>query len=125
MRRPSSGWGRIRFAGCLLFLQMAAGCRPGLALSADPDGHAVPASQVHRQLIISFQDPAFPCNAAAIAEFAASTKVRLEFLRPMSGNACVVRQVASDAAGLAAGQKRMKAHRAIGWLEPDAVMTPQ
>lgn len=52
----------------------------------------------------------------------AVTRVPLEYVRPMSGDACVIKELADDAAGLSQGQETLKQHPAIEWLEEDKMM---
>jgi hypothetical protein len=49
-------------------------------------------------------------------------KVPLEWLRPMSGDACVVIQSAGNQGELGKGQERLAQHPDIEWVEIDAVM---
>jgi hypothetical protein len=48
----------------------------------------------------------------------------MRHVRPMSGDACVVQQVADNAEGLSHEQERLKQHPAIEWLEEDRMMHP-
>jgi len=89
--------------------------------SAQPSA-AKPASQVSQQLILKFKSASVPCAEGAIAHFSHSAKVRLEWLRPMSGDACVVIQSAGSPGELTKGQERLKRHPDIEWVEIDAVM---
>jgi hypothetical protein len=80
-----------------------------------------PASQ---QLIIKFRPDTIACNPAGIAQLSSTTHVSLEFVRNMSGDACVVKQFADSADNLLHGQKTLKEYPAVEYLEPDAVMKP-
>ena len=75
-----------------------------------------------RRLIIKFRPDTIACTPAGIAQFSSTTRVSLEFVRTMSGGACVVKQIADDADTLSHGQKTMKEHPAVEYLEPDTVM---
>lgn len=75
-----------------------------------------------RQLIIKFRLGAIACDAAGIARFSSATRVPLEYIRPMSGDACVVRQSADSATGLEAGQETLRQHPDVELLEPDVRM---
>lgn len=77
---------------------------------------------VSQQLIIKFKSNTIACDAAGIASLSAATQVPLEHGRPMSGDACVVKQFADKAEGLSHGQERLKQHPAIEWLEEDRMM---
>ena len=52
----------------------------------------------------------------------ATANVPLEFVRTMSGDACVVKQFAESADILLQGQKTLKGNPAVEYLEPDAIM---
>jgi hypothetical protein len=77
---------------------------------------------VSQQLIIKFKPNTIPCNPAGIAQLSSTTHVSLEFVRTMSGDACVVKQFADTADDLSRGQKTLKENPAVEILEPDAVM---
>lgn len=78
----------------------------------------------YRQLIIKFKDATYRCSPADIARLAAQIDVPLELTRPLSGNACVIkiRQLRSGSGDFDQGQKLLKEHPSIEWVEPDAVM---
>lgn len=82
---------------------------------------AVPAS-TPQQLIVKFKSATFRCIPADIARLAVQTGVQLEFVRPMSGDACVIRQVRDNAGDLARGLKLLRQHPSVEWVELDAVM---
>lgn len=100
----------------------ASGCQSSLADSASAQ---FAQTAVTQQLIIKFK-PAnaerLACDADGIARLAAATGSTLDFVRVMSGAACVVRQRAGNESDLIQAQRRIKRHPAIDWLEPDAVM---
>lgn len=75
-----------------------------------------------RQLIIKFKPDTIACTPAGIAQLSSATRVSLEFVRTMSGGACVVKQFAEDADILLRGQKTLEENPAVEYLEPDAVM---
>ena len=77
-----------------------------------------------QQLIIKFKTNTIECNPAGIAQLSSTTHVSLEFIRTMSGDACVVKQIADSEEGLLQGQKTLKHNPAVEYLEPDAVMKP-
>jgi hypothetical protein len=77
---------------------------------------------VSQQLIIKFKPNTIVCNPVGIAQLSSTTNVSLEFVRPMSGDACVVRQVADSADNLLHGQETLKNNPAVEYVEPDAVM---
>lgn len=75
-----------------------------------------------RQLIVKFKSATFRCNSSDISRLAAQTGMQLEFVRPMSGDACVIRQVRGSADDYSRGQKLLQQHPSIEWVEPDAIM---
>lgn len=84
-------------------------------------GKAIKAS-ASQQLIIKFKPNTIACDPSGIAEFSSATHVSLEFVRTMSGDACVVKQFADIAENLSHGQKTLEENPAVEYLEPDAVM---
>lgn len=110
----------LLMAGMLALTGMAACQSAQPPLAAQPPAVSVPGSS--RQLMIRFEPGTVACDAAAIARFAAAVRVSLEFLRPMSGNACVVRQTAPDVQRLQDDLETLKRHPAVQWAEPDTVM---
>ena len=78
--------------------------------------------RVSQQLIIKVTPNTIACDAAGISHLSAITQVPSEHVRPMSGDACVIRQLADNAAALSHGQDRLKEHPAIEWLEADRTM---
>jgi hypothetical protein len=78
-----------------------------------------PASE---QLIIKFKPNTIACTPEGIAQLSSATHASLEFVRTMSGDACVVKQFADSADDLLRGQKTIKENPAVEYLEPDAVM---
>ncbi|MGB6056422.1 MAG: hypothetical protein WBG17_14430 [Burkholderiaceae bacterium] len=83
---------------------------------------AIGASEAFRQLIIRFKPGTVACDAAAVARFAAEARVSLQVVRPMSGEACVIRQAAKSLQHLQDDLETIKKHPAVQWVEPDAVM---
>jgi hypothetical protein len=73
-----------------------------------------------RQLIIKFKPNTITCDAAGIAQLSSATRVPLEYVRPMSGGACVVRQLSGEADKFLRDEELLKKHPAIEWLEQDA-----
>jgi hypothetical protein len=78
-----------------------------------------------RQLIIKFKPGAGECSAAGIAKFAATTGAHIEFLRVMSGDACVVTQFFTASQSAASEQEMLKSHPAIQWIESDSPLKAQ
>lgn len=108
--------------GSLAFAGIAACQSPPPSAPPTAQHPAVGASASSRQLIIRFKPGTVACDAAAIARFAAAAGVSLQFVRPMSGEACVVRQTAESAQRLQDDLETIKKHPAVQWAEPDAVM---
>jgi hypothetical protein len=106
------------------FLAGLAACQsplPGNDLRR-PKASPIADASAAQQLIVKFKAAALHCNAADIAALAAQIDVRLEFVRPMSGNACVIRQLRGDSSDFSQGRKRLQQHPSIEWVEPDGVM---
>lgn len=79
-------------------------------------------SAASQRLIIKFKPHTIPCDAAGIARLSADTQMALEYIRPVSGNACVIRHSADREEGFAQGRTVLKQHPAVEWVEVDAVM---
>lgn len=105
------------------FTLHAAGCEssPASRSRAAP-APGVSAPQVSQQLILKFKPKSVACTAQEITRLSGAMAVRLEWLRPMSGDACVVIQKAGTAAELTKGQEALKKHGDIVWVEIDAPM---
>jgi len=105
---------------------IAGGCQMPSSPSAGSPSQPAPMSigkgRVSQQLIIKFKSITIACDAAGIAGLSSATEVPLEHVRPMSGDACVVKQFADNAIGLSQGQEILKQHPAIEWLEEDRMM---
>jgi hypothetical protein len=107
----------------LAMATMMAGCqssagddihRPASGTVADASGS--------QQLIIKFKSNTITCDPAGIARVSAAAHVSLEFVRPMSGDACVVKHLADDPGSFSAEQQMLRQHPAIEWVELDAVL---
>lgn len=101
----------------LAVLAVATGCQQPLANNILPQ----PAS-ISQQLIIKFKPGTIPCNSAGIAHLSSTTRISLEFIRPMSGDACVVKQFAINKEGLSQGQKKLQQHSSVELVEQDVEM---
>jgi hypothetical protein len=102
----------------------AGGCQPPSSL-ADPrqtSPTTIIRASASRQLIIKFKPNTIACTPAGIAQWSSTTRVSLEYVRTMSGEACVVKQFADSADNLSRGQQTLKENPAVEYLEPDAVM---
>ncbi len=108
-------WGLCNW---MAILDMAAGCQSAPVMAdSQPAPQAVTAAT--RQLIIKFKPNTLTCNAAGIAQLSSATRVPLEFIRPMSGDACVIKQLAVDTNDLLREQELLRQHSAVEWLEQD------
>lgn len=78
------------------------------------------AAAPRQQLIIKFKPGTLTCDANGIARLASATSTTLEFVRPMSGDACVIQQLARQAEDFSQGESALKRHPAVELLELDA-----
>ena len=112
--------------GTLVAMVLAGGCQMPPSPSASSPPQLPPMSsgavQVSQQLIVLFKPNTIACDAAGIAHLSAVTQVPLAHVRPMSGEACVIKQFADHAAGLSRGQEILTQYPAIEWLEEDRMM---
>ena len=113
-------WGIFNMAVIIV----ATGCRHPPQTEATPQSLRQPiaGTAVMRQLIIKFKIDTIACDAAGIAQLSLATRVPVEYVRSMSGGACVVKQSADDANGLGRGQETLRQHPAVDWLEQDTKM---
>lgn len=73
------------------------------------------------QVIVKFRPATFACDAKGVADLARSARLDLQWLRPMSGDACVlILRSASPGQALALLQARPE----LEWAQADAVMRP-
>lgn len=72
-----------------------------------------------QQLIVKFKPSTIACDANGIARVSALANFRFELVRPMSGDACVIRQLASQPAELARGLAALGKLPFVEWAEPD------
>jgi hypothetical protein len=110
----------------LVAIVLAGGCQIPLSPSNISPPQLTPMSrgdmQVSQQLIVKLKPNTIACDTAGIAHLSAVTQVTLEHVRPMSGDACVIKQLADSAAGLSRGQEMLMQHPAIEWLEEDRMI---
>lgn len=104
--------------------QAAGGCQQPSSRTnpPQPSPTTIIKASASQQLIIKFKPNTIACTPAGIAQWSSTTHVSLEFVRTMSGDACVVKQFADTADLLLHGQKTLKENPAVEYLEPDAVM---
>ena len=117
-----SRWDRVN----LVALVFAGGCQTSSSLFTSslpqPMSMSIGERRVSQQFIIKFKPNTIACDAPELAHLSAVTRVPLEYVRPMSGDACVIKQLADNAVGLSHGQETLKQHPAIEWLEEDKMM---
>jgi len=117
-----SRWDRVT----LVAMVLAGGCQMPSSPSASSPPQLTPMSRgevrVSQQLIVMFKPNTIACDAAGIAHLSAVTQVPLEHVRSMSGEACVIKQLAGHAISLSRGQELLKQHPAIEWLEEDRLV---
>jgi hypothetical protein len=77
---------------------------------------------VAHQFIIKFKVNTLTCDLAGIARLAADTGTAIEYVRSMSGGACVIRQSLSGDTSSLEQLTIFKHHPAVEWVEQDRVM---
>lgn len=120
----SSLFGQQTLSGvfCLIAVFIATGCQlPPFAIAAPLQERHAGKTQASQRLIIKLK-PGGTCDEAGIARLSLATRVNLEYIQPMSGDACVIRQFADDAGDFSQGQKALKQHPEVEWLEQDKKM---
>lgn len=105
-------------------LALVAGCQQQLQNnnSRQADTVSVVKETTSQQLIVKFKPRTISCDRAGIASLSSATRISLEFIRPMSGDACVITQFATNAEGLSTGQKKLRQHPSVELVELDAMM---
>jgi hypothetical protein len=78
-----------------------------------------------RQLIIKFKPDSIQCKAADIDKFSVTTGTKIKFVRPVSGDACLVSQSAVATRGASSELEMLKNHPAIEWVELDSPVKAQ
>jgi hypothetical protein len=114
----------VLFIACISIV-LFTGCR-STAADASPANRASPdAGKATQQLILKLKSPSssgFACRSDGIASLGAAVGAMLEFVRPMSGGACVVRLEAPGPSELTQAFSRLKRHSAVEWVEADSIM---
>lgn len=119
MRGMPSRWsGTLLLAFCMA-LPMSA-CQAGAG-----DTLRTISTSSKRQLIVKFKPGTVECSASGIAKFAGTTATHIEFLRVMSGDACVVSQFLTAGQSAASEQEMLNSHPAIQWIESDSPLKAQ
>lgn len=117
---------QIKFAlAQIVLVTMVMGCQSSVGSSRAANAEPMPTSkrqaEIFQQLIIKFKPHTIACNADAIAQLSSATQVPIEYVRAMSGQACVVRQFANQEVGLSKGQILLRGHPDVEWVELDAI----
>lgn len=95
------------------------GCQ--FSASENRGGYADQKTASSQQLIIKFKPGTINCDANGIAQLSDATRVPLEYVRPMSASACVIKQFGDKKDGFIPGQKLLRQHPDVEWLELDAI----
>ncbi len=105
----------------LMGLVCMSGCHSAASsVTASPAASA--AETDAQRLIIKLRAGTLQCDADGIAGLSTAAGVRVEFIRSMSGESCVVVLHAGSAEGLLQGQELLRQQPAIEWLEVDRKM---
>lgn len=108
-----------------ILISMLAGCH--LPSSDHQEAQAVntPASgkkvAVVQQLIIKFKPDTVSCDADGIARFAKAVGLSLQYVRMMSGDACVVKLFSDNDEQSMWAQRLLRQHPAVDRAEADAI----
>lgn len=99
---------------------LASRCQHFLPVPANPSLQQSNAeTMVAQQLIIKFRSNSISCDAAGIAQLSLVTRVPLEYVRRMSGDACVIRQLADETNNFLQGKKLLSQQPSVEWVELD------
>lgn len=114
----------INVAACLVVPTISYGCQQAVVNNHPPQSAPIMKADnlVFQQLILKFKPGTLQCDPAGVARLSSATATALQFIRPMSGDACVIRHSAADPASLSQEQKKIRQHPSIQWLEEDTVM---
>lgn len=97
------------------------GCHAPRSVAATQTiSRSIAATMMSQQLMVKFKPNTIPCDPAGIAQLSSVTKLSLELVRPMSGGACVIRQLTGDTHDFLRGQERLRQHPDVEWLELDS-----
>ena len=108
------------FSNVMMILAVS-GCLAPPSIAASPASSAIAESTVSQQLIIKLRPNTLTCDFVGIAKLSSAIQVPLEYLRPMSGDGCVIRQLANHSNDLLRGQELLRQHPAVEWVEQDAI----
>jgi hypothetical protein len=110
--------GVVALAG-LLFTGVSGCAVPAAVPLAADSGNRQPLAH---QLIVKFKVDTLACDLTGIARLAADTGTSIEYVRKMSGGACVIRQSFSSGADSLNQQTILTRHPAVESVERDRVM---
>jgi len=100
---------------------LASGCQNSLNVAANPSSQqSIAVTMVAQQLIIKLRPNTLSCDAAGIAQLSSVTRMPLVYVRRMSGDACVIRQLAYGTNDFLQGMKLLRQQPSVEWVEQDA-----
>lgn len=109
-------------------LSLVAGCWGVPTHSADFSVKDAPTRTspaiMSQQFMIKFKSSTTPCDAQLISRFSSATKIPLDFVRVMSGHACVIRLQAASEGELSHAVNILRQHPEVEWLEQDVLVKP-
>ena len=107
----------------MMSILVATGCQyPSSTTAAQSLPQPIAKTMVAQQLMIKFRPNTITCDATGVAKLSSATQVPLEYVRPMSGDACVIRQLAQGATDFFRGKELLKQQPFVEWLEEDKKM---
>ena len=105
----------------LMAVAVVTGCQ---AASVSTESTSAPQSVSNnsftRQLMIKFRPNTLDCSAAGIARLSSATHLNLEYIRTMSGDACVIKLLTVDTHDYVRANELLRKHPAVEWVEPDS-----
>ncbi len=93
-----------------------------VALAAAPPQPVNSADVDSQRLIIKLKSGTTQCDADGIAKLSSASRVAIEFVRSMSGGACVIQLDADSPGSLLQGQEILRQQPVVEWLEEDRKM---
>ena len=105
----------------LMAFLVVTGCHAPLyatAIQAPPQ--SIAETTASQQLIIKFKPGTFACDSDGIAQLSSATQLHLEYIRPMSGDACVIKLLTVDTHESELAVELLRKHPAVEWVEPDS-----
>ncbi|MBI3902182.1 MAG: hypothetical protein HY306_04465 [Nitrosomonadales bacterium] len=108
----------LRVMPHILAALVASGCQSPPSDIAS--SHQPVAGTEIRQLIAKFKPHTITCDAAGIAQLSSATGMAVEHVRPMSGDACVIKLQGSSEEDISRRVELLRRNPAVEWLELDA-----